>query len=326
MADNNSYEINVTLDDFNGIITKNPNGDGTYNITYTNLTAQQIKDIGEAFEAAMENNLKPVAINNGDYDDLTKKPIIPNGYTEESTFNKIAFSGNYNDLTQATRPELTNWPNTKPAFHEVAFNGDYTKLSNTPNLNVSDNNSSITGLANVAISGNYNDLQNAPISLSSKINLSLYSTNNNSANNKLWHLEYYNNDYQCYITDYSNFKDENNKTLKSAIDELFEDFYKLKQCFIENQDGLYFITNMKKTTDKVNNPPDFDFERIDLLPISNTNFTQLLSNLADPNNNEINSLEDLLGALNFGFTHCHIIIDLKNDILFFKSMVSQNIT
>lgn len=150
----------LTAANINGIVTAGQ--DGTYNITYTNLTANQIAEIGAAFEASMQKNLKPVAINNGDYDDLTKKPTIPNGYTQESTFNKIAFSGNYNDLDRATRPELTNWPNTKPAFHEVAFNGDYNNLSNLPNLNASANNSSISGLANVALSGNYEDLNGAP--------------------------------------------------------------------------------------------------------------------------------------------------------------------
>ena len=43
MADN--YNVSVTLNDFNGFIIQN--GDGNYDVTYTNLTAAQVDAIGQ---------------------------------------------------------------------------------------------------------------------------------------------------------------------------------------------------------------------------------------------------------------------------------------
>ena len=81
----------LTAADINSIVTAGQ--DGTYNITYTNLTANQIQQIGSAFEAAMQTNLKPVALS-GNYDDLENKPSASN----LQGFHEVAFSGKTSDL------------------------------------------------------------------------------------------------------------------------------------------------------------------------------------------------------------------------------------
>lgn len=81
----------LTAADINGIVTAGQ--DGTYNITYTNLTANQIAEIGAAFETAMQKNLKSVALS-GNYSELENKPSASN----LQGFHEVAFSGKASDL------------------------------------------------------------------------------------------------------------------------------------------------------------------------------------------------------------------------------------
>lgn len=153
MADNNSYEINVTLDDFNGIITKNPNGDGTYNVTYTSLTKDQINEIGQQFAKHLSDTdengnskagLHKVALT-GDYTQLENKPSASN----LQGFHKAAFSGNTSELNNdkgflttatnaytgspastITQKHINEWNNKGTSN----FSGNYEELQNKPNI------------------------------------------------------------------------------------------------------------------------------------------------------------------------------------------------
>jgi hypothetical protein len=111
MADNNSYEINVTLDDFNAFITADKVVDennqqlSNYvcNVTYTSLTKDQIHEIGQQFAKHLSDTdengnskagLHKVALT-GDYAQLENKPSASN----LQGFKKVAFSGKTSDLT-----------------------------------------------------------------------------------------------------------------------------------------------------------------------------------------------------------------------------------
>ena len=177
----------LTAADINGIVTAGQ--DGTYDITYTNLTSNQIQMIGQAFEQAMSDTLANVALT-GNYDDINGAPQLPESAWEtvehaadeehEETwtsqelkgFSNIAFSGDYTDLNPNSKPSATNLqsfhpiafsgdytdlnPNSKPSatnlqsFHPIAFSGDYTDLNNIPNLSA------------IAFNADYRNLQNAP--------------------------------------------------------------------------------------------------------------------------------------------------------------------
>lgn len=224
------------------------------NVTYTNLKDGQITEIGQQFAKHLSDTdengnskagLHKVALT-GDYTQLENKPSASN----LQGFHEVAFSGNYNDLNPATRPALTNWPNTKPAFHEVAFNGDYTKLSNTPNLNVSDNNSSITGLADVAISGNYGDLNNLP----NLFNFEIIDLDNDYPEvnlNTSTTMELANNN--CTTMIYQIIRNGQLPILKQSFNYYLINNYSIK-------DDMYFSANFINITDTFNdaivNHPD----------------------------------------------------------------------
>lgn len=324
---NNTFTVTITPKTFNGIITGN--GDGIYNVAYTSLTKDQIDEIGKQFADRLsdeESGLKKIA-RTGEYKDLEKKPGIPNGYTQESTFNKIAFSGNYNDLNPASRPALTNWPNTKPAFHEVAFNGDYTKLSNTPNLNVSDNNSSITGLANVAISGNYGDLNGTPalatIATSGNyndlnykpfisINLTEFNNSNvsESINNQLKDL----GNSNISILDCGNFKDTHNNNLIAVFEDKIIQFLSLKIGIFQiiTDSNIFYIQNIDYYPNIGNNNPNYYILTTSIQDQSNYNTIYeddvITQEQADQ---KLNNLSNI-GHYNI------IIIDIVNKIIFNK--------
>lgn len=162
MAD--TYTLPVfTAADINSIVTAGQ--DGTYNITYTNLKSEQIDAIGAAFEAAMQKNLKSVALS-GEYNDLIGAPSLPNSALETiehepdgehqevwtsqevKEFSDVAFSGKASDLENDSG-FLTSFTETDPVFSaSVAANitnDDIENWSNKSNF-----------------SGNYNDLNGAP--------------------------------------------------------------------------------------------------------------------------------------------------------------------
>lgn len=115
---NNAFTVTITPETFNGIITKNPNGDGTYNVTYTSLTEDQIHDIGQQFAKHLSDTdengnskagLHKVALT-GDYTQLEKKPSASN----LQGFHEVAFSGQASALDNGTGNNVTFL--TKTAF------------------------------------------------------------------------------------------------------------------------------------------------------------------------------------------------------------------
>lgn len=272
MADTYTLPV-LTAADINGIVTAGQ--DGTYNITYTNLTANQIAEIGVAFETAMKNNLKPVAINNGDYDDLTKKPIIPNGYTEESTFNKVAFSGKASDLNNDSG-FLTSFTEIDPVFsasvaanitnndienwnNKSNFSGNYEDLNGAPSLPEDINNEGhayetinnqrqLKTLKDIAFTGDYNDLINIPSTVNSLLSLNLFEKEDNLAdNNQLYQL----GETNTYITDFDQFTAIVNSelTLATVIQNMaLNNLNNGKSIYLKNNQTSYFVNKIELIT------------------------------------------------------------------------------
>ncbi|MGK7957675.1 MAG: hypothetical protein AB4063_20835 [Crocosphaera sp.] len=86
--------------------------------------------------------------------------------TGKPNFSGVAFSGDYNDLTNTPSIPILTWGNItgKPNFSDVATSGDYADLTNTPSIPVLE----WSGISNkptwatVAFSGSYNDLLDKP--------------------------------------------------------------------------------------------------------------------------------------------------------------------
>jgi len=101
----------------------------------------------------------------GDYNDLTRKPLL--------------FSGNYNDLSNKPLLFDGTWTSLtgKPSFSTVATSGSYNDLTNKPAL-FNGTWASLTGkptFATVATSGSYNDLTNKPLIVNSQWTKSGYN-------------------------------------------------------------------------------------------------------------------------------------------------------
>lgn len=113
----------------------------------------------------------------GDYSDLTNTPSIPSSLEELNRFNELVrtINGEAPDPTTGN-VDLTldvgsvNWTNVndKPNFTMVAFSGSYNDLSDTPSIPVLTwlNISSKPSFADIAFSGDYNDLTNIPTTFS----------------------------------------------------------------------------------------------------------------------------------------------------------------
>lgn len=325
MAD--TYTLPVLTDaDINGIVTAGQ--DGTYNITYTNLTANQIAEIGAAFEQAMKNNLKPVAINNGDYDDLTKKPIIPNGYTEESAFNKIAFSGKASDLnndsgflttntnaytnspaSNITNRDIENW-NNKSDFDDsvlsnIALSGNYNDLINPPSYQANQYN-----FSNVAFTGNFFDLESIPESLNGIIYFNNFINNNNvSETNKILTL----GDQDTYILDFLNFQSDLGYLLPDVVMTMATNFLQSgKLYFFTNINRRYLITNIVRylNNNNIETPAyvkmEYAISNIDNYePYSGNNFSDSIA---------ATQLDDLTLLQKTGY----LIFDYINNVIYCK--------
>ena len=101
------------------------------------------------------SNLATVAFS-GNYNDLTNKPTVPT----LPTLATVATSGDYNDLTN--KPTIP----TVPTLATVATSGNYNDLTNKPTI------PTVPTLADVATSGSYNDLDDKPTIPSSVSDLS----------------------------------------------------------------------------------------------------------------------------------------------------------
>ncbi|MDJ0661578.1 MAG: discoidin domain-containing protein [Crocosphaera sp.] len=109
----------------------------------------------------------------GDYSDLTNTPSIPSSLDELNRFNELIRTINNTAPDPVTgNVDLTldvgsvDWANItgKPTFSTVATSGNYNDLSNTPSIPVLDwaNITSKPTFSTVATSGDYNDLSNTP--------------------------------------------------------------------------------------------------------------------------------------------------------------------
>ena len=284
MADNNSYEINVTLDDFNGIITKNPNGDGTYNVTYTSLTKDQINEIGQQFAKHLsdtdENGNSKVGLHKvaltGDYAQLENKPSTSN----LQGFKKVAFSGKTSDLTNdsgfltintnaytgspastITQNHINKWDskvNTND-LAPIATTGNYTDLNGAPSLPEDINNEGhayetinnqrqLKTLKDIAFTGDYNDLINIPSTVNSLLSLNLFEKEDNLAdNNQLYQL----GETNTYITDFDQFTAIVNSelTLATVIQNMaLNNLNNGKSIYLKNNQTSYFVNKIELIT------------------------------------------------------------------------------
>lgn len=233
----------LTAANINGIVTAGQ--DGTYNITYTNLTANQIAEIGAAFEQAMQNNLKPVALS-GNYNDLENKPNIPTKVSQLSNDNGYLTTETDPIFTASTAagitPELiTSW-NNKSDFDDsvlanVALSGNYNDLTNTPSYQTNQYN-----FSNVAFTGNFFDLESIPESLNGIIYFNNFINNNNvSETNKILTL----GDQDTYILDFLNFQSDLGYLLPNVVMTMATNFLQSgKLYFFTNINRRYLITNI----------------------------------------------------------------------------------
>lgn len=316
MADNNSYEINVTLDDFNGIITKNPNGDGTYNITYTNLTANQIQQIGSAFEAAMQTNLKSVALS-GDYNDLENKPNIPTKVSQLSNDSQYLTTEADPIFTASAAagitPELiTSW-NNKSDFDDsvlanIALSGSYNDLTNAPSYQTNQYN-----FSNVAFTGNFFDLESIPESLNGIIYFNNFINNNNvSETNKILTL----GDQDTYILDFLNFQSDLGYLLPDVVMTMATNFLQSgKLYFFTNINRRYLITNIVRylNNNNIETPAyvkmEYTISNIDNYePYSGNNFSD---SIAETQLNNLTLLQKT-GYLIFDYINNVIYCKVKN--------------
>lgn len=318
MADNNSYEVNVTLNDFNGIITKNPNGDGTYNVTYTSLTKDQINEIGQQFAKHLSDTdengnskagLHKVALT-GNYTQLENKPSASN----LQGFHEVAFSGQASALDNGTGNNVTFL--TKTAFDKSVagkikqsdvnswnaksdFSGNYEDLNNLPNLSA------------IAFNADYRNLQNAPeIPDSAYLETTIingeevgitplgfhivaFSGDYNNIENKINYviqLNTYNNSLvqtlaseDCIIND-SNTILLNNKSIEEVLILAAEDFIQRSALiYIQNNYFKTLITTVRKTN---------DFYEIGLAPIITSNY----NTLKEQENIDLDTLNSVVGT------------------------------
>ena len=264
----------LTAANINGIVTAGQ--DGTYNITYTNLTANQIAEIGAAFEQAMQNNLKPIALS-GNYNDLENKPSASN----LQGFHKVAFSGKTSDLNN-DKGFLTSFTETDPIFaasvaatitdqniiawtNKSNFSGNYEDLNGAPELpedidnqsnayytineNTENESRKLKPLKVIAFTNNYDDLSNRPNTLNDLLNLTNFNKlDNNVDNNKLHNLEQTSN---FYILNFNEFYNLKNESLKLYITNLAVNFLDYgKTIYLKDNTNFYLVNNIKR---KLNN-------------------------------------------------------------------------
>ena len=279
----------LTAADINGIVTAGQ--DGTYNITYTNLTANQIQQIGNAFEAAMQTNLKDVALN-GEYNDLNVKPGIPTGYTQESNFNKVAFSGKASDLdnTDNTGEQvfLTSFTESDPVFAASAAatitNTQITKWNNQSSYSNLDDlpaQDLLYNFSKIAFTGDYNDLL-LNIPAEKTINDYIFNLDLSEAENQnLANLLTIDNQI---IENCSNLKIKSTDTisLEQWLYTMIEAFNEGKSTTITNNKYNYLITDIVPMFTE--NPDGFYYE-IFMTPSFITNYNDIRNNLSNLNTN-----------------------------------------
>lgn len=357
MADNNNnnaFTVTITPQTFNGIITGN--GDGTYNVTYTSLTEDQIHDIGQQFAKHLSDTdengnskagLHKVALT-GDYTQLENKPSA----SKLQGFHKVAFSGKTSHLdndegflttatnaytgspaSTITQNRINEWDNKVNTndLAPIATTGNYTDLNGAPALpedniaydiiNEGETNESrtIKSLKNVAFTGNYNDLFNIPQSFNKKINFASFSNTEAtlSENNKLLTL----GTDDCYILNFNQLKNQDNQYLNDIIKNIVFDFKNNLIFYILcNNINNFLITDVY--ADLINNDitnPNYIIITYSSI-ITNNYYTEQYKG----NNFTIEEAENLLNnnlELNVIYNGI-LIFDYRNNIIYCKTKKS----
>ncbi len=296
MAENdNTYTLPaLTAANINGIVTQGQNSDGTYNITYTNLTGTQIQDIGNAFEAAMQTNLKDVALH-GEYNNLNVKPGIPNGYTQESNFSSVAFSGKASDLdntdnngeqvfltkaafditeaSKITNGKIAEW-DAKSNFDSsslkpIAFSASYTDLDDAPN----DEDGKRYNFAEVAFTGSYYSLPDAPSSFINILNFTEFTNDDlNQTENDNFHNLCISD---TYIVGLHNFKINADTLFDNKLFNLVYLFNNNKiPFFLKNNLYTYLVTNAKEKRDS--STEELQYIKLDFSIINEDNYSSIM--------------------------------------------------
>lgn len=298
-----TYEISVTLNKFNGIIADN--GDGTYNVTYANLTNGQIEAIGNAIKTAIQTSLKEVALS-GEYDDLNIKPGIPSGYTQTSNFSNVAFSGSYNDLNN----KPIDIEGQRQNFAKIAFTGEYSDLGHPLTIENVTNQvlteiSSQLGKYAYSEELDFNDITN--INTKYIIDFTNYISDNPSSEELKLNTLCDSNDY---IIGFKNLKYENiflYSLLLDLADNYYSSLYKIKFYNLNNN---YNIIDIKKI--ETNNTDEF-YIKVDFESNIIDNF-----NIYIGTNFDASVAAQELDNLTISKTYGYLIFDYKNDVIYCK--------
>lgn len=279
MAD--TYNVNVTLDDFNSFITSEKVvdennqelNDYVCNVTYTNLQNGQINAIGAAIKKAIEDNLPEVALS-GSYKDLYDKPSIPTKVSELSNDSEYLIEEtdpvfNASPAASITKEDIANWNNNQFIFYFNKFIYEW-------NDEIED-----------------------------------YETISDEQQTKLNYCGF----VTTWINNIDNLYDINNnissiKNLKTSLLELFEYFNNNILCYLQILNKKLFITDISVNYDdesQINNMT------ISTVPFSTNNFDTFLKDNIINNETDINNNLDQC-SINMAINN--IIIDFNNNIIY----------
>lgn len=301
MADNNTYTLPVlTAANINGIVTQGQNSDGTYNITYTNLTGEQIQQIGNAFEIAMQTNLKNVALS-GKYNDLNVKPGIPTGYTQASNFSRVAFSGKASDLdntnndaqvflTEETDPIFSASPAAGITIEHInnLNNYNYANLPGAPVVpedidagshayetideGLESETRVLKSLKPIAFTGDYADLTNS-LTLSDVCQIFSFipALNTNLANLTP----------NTAIDTTEQFRNDDSKTIGDILNTIIYTYNTFMQCAIKiiARNGLIILNTIQQEENYVVMSFSAKYQEVNYASIRNTTNTNILQNI-----------------------------------------------
>lgn len=359
MAENNNYEVNVTLDDFNAFITaekvvdenNQPLNDYVCNVTYANLKDGQIDEIGVAIETAIEKKLPEAALS-GSYNDLDDTP--KNNEGKRQGFHEVAFTGEYNILEHKPElkdlaflntvpyskvdeaPSLINQPfiydeeneqytDEKAPFDRIAFTGNYEDLKNKPILfdqtydslinapgipnegyTNPDDKTTIKTFHKIAFSGDYRLLENIPDVFPSKINIDIFS---NATSAQIRNIGFQNLQINNYANINTQMINENNElisvNLKEQLNSIIMAYFSdnLLSIKINGKDTL--ITSIETTVNILSNNIEILYAIIHLEPDLITNYNSNRSNLPM-------SIDDITTT----YHNRYIIVDNEYNVLY----------
>ena len=301
MAD--TYNVNVTLDDFNSFITSekvvNENNqelnDYVCNVTYTNLQDGQIAAIGQEFANRLsdtdENGNSKTGLHklalSGNYNDLENKPSASN----LQGFHKAAFSGNTSDLNN-DEGFLTE--ETEPIFIASAANSiQYSDIANWNNiLNEIRGTNDLNALQTKDIYDNiihsYINLQSIKNEIEKKFIIFDLATDYN-------YTTFGDNNF------FTRYENEN----KHLIEDVFNIYNGEQQILFKVKDSNYWVVNNLITSEQYK--------------------AVILNNLTSNYNSiEHNDTQEVLENLEVLENNCLIYYDLTSQITYFKFISNIN--